>query len=35
MTRDEAEQSCAELKEAAAEGAPGRWMVREGEGGEW
>ena len=35
MTRDEAEQRCAELNEASGEGAPGRWMVREGDGGEW
>lgn len=35
MTRDEAERRCAELNEAAGEGAAGRWMVREGEGGEW
>ena len=35
MNRDEAERRCAELNDAADEGAPGRWMVREAEDGEW
>jgi hypothetical protein len=35
MTRDEAERRCAELNDAAEEGASGRWMVQEGEGGDW
>jgi hypothetical protein len=35
MTRDDAERHAAELNETAGEAAAGRWMVREGEGGEW
>jgi hypothetical protein len=35
MTRDDAERRCAELNHAADDGAAGRWMVQEGEGGEW
>ena len=35
MTRDEAERRCAELNEAAGEDTADRWLVQEGEGGEW